>query len=75
MVDNSQIKQNLVRCNKIIEYIRSNINSGKCKTCVFCKELTNLHQALICLTESLREKFPIEAEFLQGYLGFIRHFA
>ena len=68
MVDNSQIKQNLVRCNKIIEYIRSNINSGKCKTCVFCKELTNLHQALICLTESLREKFPIEAEFLQGYL-------
>lgn len=68
MVDNNQIKKNFFECNKIIERIRDDINNQKCQTCCFCNELTDLHQALISLSESIREVFPIEAKFLQAYL-------
>ena len=68
MIDDNQIKKNLLECDKVIERIRIDINSKKCQTCCFCNELTDLHQALICLSESIREIFPTEAEFLQAYL-------
>lgn len=68
MVDKKQIEKNFLVCNKIIERIRADINNQKCQACCSCNELTNLHQALISLSESIREVFPIEAEFLQAYL-------
>lgn len=68
MVDKKQIEKNFLVCNKIIERIRADINNQKCQACCSCNELTNLHQALISLSESIREIFPMEAEFLQAYL-------
>lgn len=68
MVDNNRIKKDWLECDKIIEQIRADINSKKCQTCCSCNKLTDLYQALISLSESIREIFPMEAEFLQAYL-------
>ena len=68
MVDNNQIKKDWLECDKIIEQIRADINSKKCQTCCSCNKLTDLHQALISLSESIREIFPMESDFLQAYL-------
>lgn len=66
---NNQIKQNVTKCQSIIEHIRSSINNGKCVRCSICSKLTSLHDAVDNLSISIKSDFPIEERHIRIYLS------
>lgn len=66
----NQIKQNIIECQNIVEQIRNSINNGKCIICQnqTCKYLSDLHNVLTQLAESIKHDLPIEAQQIQVYL-------
>lgn len=66
----NKIKQSILECQNVVEQIRNSINNGKCVICQnqTCKYLSNLHNALTQLVESIKHDLPIEALQIQVYL-------
>ena len=49
----------------LIEYIRTEINSGKCNICPTCIKVKELHDLLVRLSVVIRDDYPLESERLQ----------
>ena len=49
----------------LIEYIRTEINSGKCNICPTCIKVKELHDLLVRLLVVIKDDYPLESERLQ----------
>ena len=49
----------------LIEKIRTEINTGRCDTCMFCAKVSELHDLLVQLILLIKDDYPIECELLQ----------
>ena len=49
----------------LIEKIRTEINTGRCDTCIFCTKVSELHDLLVQLILLIKDDYPNECELLQ----------
>ena len=50
----------------LIEYIRTEINSGKCNICPACIKVKELHDLLVRLLVVIKDDYPLESVRLQN---------